>query len=104
MRPFKISVERNMLNGVTDVRFSFTGNPAESEVPHLLHLQYGSDATAQLKALARLCVSLIEAAEKEAKVARELQEVNRLMNMQDQKNWGAPVTLLKYKPGKNNGP
>jgi vacuolar-type H+-ATPase subunit D/Vma8 len=104
MRPFKIAVDRNMINGVTEVRFSFTGDPAESEVPLLLQLQYGSDATAQLRALTRLCVSLIEAAEKEGKIARELQEANRLMNMQDQKNWGAPVTLLKYKPGKNNGP
>jgi hypothetical protein len=91
MRPFKISVERNMLNRVTDVRFSFTGDPMETEVPHLLNLQYGSDATSQLKALVRLCVSLIESAEKEAVKVKAMQDAAMRMNMQDQKNWGGPV-------------
>ena len=83
MKPFRISVERSMLNGITDVRFSFTGAPSESDVPHLLNLQYGSDATAQLKALTRLCVSLIEEEEKSAAVIQKMQEAAAQMNLQD---------------------
>lgn len=84
MRPFKIDVARNMLNGVTEIRFSFTGDPSESEVPTLMSLQYGSDATAQLKALVRLCVSLIETEEKAAAALQKMTSFG-------QKNWGGLV-------------
>lgn len=105
MKPFKIDVARNMLNGVTEVRFSFTGDPSESEVPHLMNLQYGSDVTAQLKALGRLCVSLIEAEEKSATAIQKMEALSKIMNVQDQKNWGGPVPQppLQYPPGKRNG-
>lgn len=105
MKPHKVDVMRNMLNGVTDVRFSFTGDPGEKDVAHLISIQYGSDATAQLKALVRLCVSLIESAEKSAEEIKKMEALSKIMNVQDQKNWGGPVPQppVQYPTEKGNG-
>lgn len=104
MRPHKLDVARNMLNGVTEVRFSFTGDPSEKDVTHLLNLQYGSDVTAQLKALARLCVSLIEAAEKDTIALQKLGDfAHKWLVDHDGQGGPVPQPPVQYPPGKRNG-